>query len=161
MLTLDRTANIAKLRIIWQGGEHTELTMPLTRAGQHTRTTDEDTLALIRRLAASYNDRTIAQILAKQRRRTGTGLPWTQARVQSLRVSRGIPAYRPADENVAPDNDDAVVGTISEAERRLGVSKFTLYRWLREGFIIGEQLTPSAPWRIRIDQALGLRLSFR
>ena len=145
VVTLDRAADVATLRIIWQGGDHTDLTMPLTRAGQHTRTTDEDTVALVGRLAASYDDRTIAQILAKQRRRTGTGLPWTQARVQSLRASRGIAAYRRPAETVVPDDDDAVVVTISEAERQLGVSKFTLYRWLRDGFITGEQLTRPRP----------------
>ena len=36
----------------------------------------------------------------------------------------------------------------------LDVTKGTLYRWLRDGFITGEQLTPGAPWQIRIDQAL-------
>ena len=40
VVTLDRAADVATLRIIWQGGDHTDLTMPLTRAGQHTRTTD-------------------------------------------------------------------------------------------------------------------------
>jgi len=59
VVTLDRAADVATLRIIWQGGDHTDLTMPLTRAGQHTRTTDEDTVALVGRLAASYDDRTI------------------------------------------------------------------------------------------------------
>ena len=44
--------------------------------------------------------------------------------------------------------------TAQEAGRRLGVSKFTIYRWLREGFITGEQLTPAAPWRIRLTQQL-------
>jgi excisionase family DNA binding protein len=73
--------------------------------------------------------------------------------VHSLRVSRGIPAYQPA-ENVAPDGDDAVVVTVAEAERLLGVSKVTIYRWLRDGFITGEQLTAGAPWRIRIDQSV-------
>ena len=70
----------------------------------------------------------------------------------------GIAAYRRPAETVVPDDDDAVVVTISEAERQLGVSKFTIYRWLRDGFITGEQLTPSAPWRIRIDQALRDRI---
>jgi excisionase family DNA binding protein len=46
------------------------------------------------------------------------------------------------------------VVTITEAERLLGVSKETLYRWIRDGFITAEQITPGAPWRIRIDQAL-------
>ena len=34
-------------------------------------------------------------ILSRQRRRTGTGLPFTKSRVKSLRVSRGIPAHQP------------------------------------------------------------------
>jgi excisionase family DNA binding protein len=46
------------------------------------------------------------------------------------------------------------VVTIRQAAARLHVSNHTIYRWLREGFITGEQLTPGAPWQIRIDQAL-------
>jgi excisionase family DNA binding protein len=46
------------------------------------------------------------------------------------------------------------VVTVAEAERLLGVSKVTIYRWLRDGFISGEQLTAGAPWRIRIDQSV-------
>jgi hypothetical protein len=30
----------------------------------------------------------------------------------------------------------------------------TVYRWLREGFIAGEQLTPGAPWQIRLTNQL-------
>jgi DNA invertase Pin-like site-specific DNA recombinase len=153
VLTVDTTTRTAALRIIWQGGASTELTMPLTRTGDHFRATDEDTVELVRRLAAHYDDTTIALILSRQHRRTGTGLPFTKSRVQSLRVSRGIPAYRPP-ETVAADGDDAVVVSIAEAERLLGVGKVTIYRWLRDGFITGEQLTASAPWRIRIDQAV-------
>jgi len=32
--------------------------------------------------------------------------------------------------------------------------KITLCKWLRDEFITGEQLTPGAPWHIRIDHAL-------
>jgi excisionase family DNA binding protein len=127
--------------------------MMLTKTGGHVRATGEDTVDLVRRLAANYDDTTIALILSRQRRRTGTGLPFTKSRVHSLRVSRGIPAYQPA-ECVVSDGDDAVVVSVAEAERLLGVSKVTIYRWLRDGFITGEQLTAGAPWRIRIDQAV-------
>ena len=151
--TVDSAARTAALRIIWQGGGCTDLEMALTKTGGHFRATDEDTVELVRRLAAHYDDTTIALILSRQHRRTGTGLPFTKSRVHSLRVSRGIPAHQPA-ENVAPDGDDAVVVTVAEAERLLGVSKVTIYRWLRDGFITGEQLTAGAPWRIRIDQAV-------
>lgn len=51
------------------------------------------------------------------------------------------------------------VATITEAEKILGVGRATLYRGIREGFLIGEQLTPGAPRRIRIDKAVRDRLS--
>ena len=46
----------ASLRIIWQGGACTELTMPMTKPASHFRATDEDTIALVRRLAEHYDD---------------------------------------------------------------------------------------------------------
>ena len=30
----------------------------------------------------------------------------------------------------------------------------TLHRWLNAGFIVGEQITPGAPWRIRMTEQL-------
>ena len=158
VVTIDDQKRTAALKIIWQGSSSTELVMAMTKAGGHARTTDEDTVSLVRRLASSYDDTTIAQILSRQRRRTGTGLSFTKTRVKSLRVSRGIPAYQPT-ETVGPLDQDAVVVTVAEAERLLGVGKVTLYRWLTDGFLTGEQLTPGAPWRIRIDQAVRDRLA--
>ena len=35
----------------------------------------------------------------------------------------------------------------------LGVATSTVHRWLNDGFIDGEQITPGAPWRIRITEA--------
>ena len=127
---------------------------------QHTRTTSEDTVTLVRRLAQHYDDKTIAQILSKQRRRTGTGLTWTKTRVKAMRVSRGIPAYTPPEPgNVGGGGEDSPVLTVPQAAAQLGVSKYTIYPWLRDGFITGEQLTPAAPWRIRVDQALRDKIS--
>jgi len=154
VLTIDDQQRIAGLRIIWQGGAVTELAMPMTKKGGHTRATSEDTVTLVRRLAAHYNDTTIALILSKQRRRTGTGLTWTKARVKALRASRGIPAWQPGPGNVSASSEDSPMLTVPQAAAELGVSKYTIYRWLRDGFITGEQLTPAAPWRIRVDQAL-------
>ena len=39
---------------------------------------------------------------------------------------------------------------MAEAARELGLVPSTLHRWLNDGFIAGEQLTPGAPWRIRL-----------
>ena len=157
-LTVHRQRRVADLRIVWQGGAVTELSMPMTKSGGHLRVTDEDTIALVQRLAQHYDDRAIAAILAKQKRRTATGLPFTRARVATLRATHGIPVYQPPPQPDVGPNDDVVVVTITEAEKQLGISRDTLYRWIREGFITAEQITPGAPWRIRIDQALRDRI---
>jgi excisionase family DNA binding protein len=34
----------------------------------------------------------------------------------------------------------------------------TVYRWLADGFITGEQLTPEAPWQIRVTEELRRRV---
>jgi DNA invertase Pin-like site-specific DNA recombinase len=159
VLSVNASDRIAQLRIIWQGGAVTEVTMKMNKpGGRLSGVTSEDTLSLVRRLAACYDDRTIAAVLARQHRRTATGLPWTRARVATLRAQHNIPACQRPPANVTPGGEDAIVVTITRAEKILGVSKATLYRWLREGFITGEQLTPGAPWQIRIDQALRERI---
>ena len=159
VLTIHDQERVADLRIIWQGGAATELSMQMTRNGSHTRTTSEDTVCLVRRLAVHYDDKTIALILSKQHRRTATGLTWTKTRVRDLRASRQIPAHETGGpETVTAGPEDSVVVTVPQAAALLGISKYTIYRWLREGFITGEQLTPAAPWRIRVDQTLRDRL---
>jgi excisionase family DNA binding protein len=76
-----------------------------------------------------------------------------------VRADHAIPIYQPpAEPDGATLDEDVVVVTITEAEKILGISRETLYRWIREGFITAEQITPGAPWRIRIDQALRDRI---
>ena len=47
--------------------------------------------------------------------------------------------------------------TIERAAHALGVAPSTLHRWLNDGFIAGEQITPGAPWRIRLTEELRSR----
>jgi hypothetical protein len=141
--------------IIWQGDATSTGTIQMNRPGAgHDHTLPGGTAELIGRLAQHYDDCTIAHILAQQRRTTGTGLPWTKTRVASQRFRLGIPACKPSPRNVSADGQDATVATITEAGKILGIPRITLYRWLREGFITGEQIVPAAPWHICIDQAL-------
>ena len=149
----DRQADVV---IVWEGGATTRFIFELNKAGGHFRTTDEDTVELVRRLAQRYDDKTIAAVLGRQGRRTGTGLSFTQARVASLRVSRGIAAYQPL--AVTPRDDDADVLSITAAEQTLRVSRATLYRWMRDGFVVGEQLTAGGPWHIRVTEELRQRI---
>ncbi len=98
-VTVHRQRRVADLRIVWQGGAITEVSMPMNKPGGHLRVTGEDTIALVQRLAEHYNDQAIAAaILAKQKRRTATGLTFTRARVATLRPPRHprLSAARPA-----------------------------------------------------------------
>lgn len=44
--------------------------------------------------------------------------------------------------------------TIKKAADILGVAASTDHLWLADGFIAGEQITPGAPWQIRMSEAL-------
>jgi len=148
----DRQADVD---VIFEGGAKTSFVLELNKTGGHFRATSEDTVELVRRLAERYDDKTIAAILARQGRRTGTGLPFTRSRVSSLRFSHDIAVHRPA---VTAESDDAEVLSITAAEKELGVNRTTLYRWLAAGFIAGEQLTPGGPWHLRITDELRRRI---
>jgi excisionase family DNA binding protein len=140
----------AEVEIVWEGGAHTELTVPLIRRGPETRRTPDDTVELVRRLARHHPDSQIAAILNKQGRRTGSGLPFNQSRVKHVRQRAGIPA--------APAPDPASeLFTIEQAAQELSVSGPTIYRWLRAGLLPGEQTTPGAPWRIRLTDEIRAR----
>jgi predicted DNA-binding transcriptional regulator AlpA len=155
ILTVNTSERTAGLTIVWQGGATSQATMTMSRPGAgHNRTTGQDTAALLARLAQRYDDTTIAHVLSQQRRTTSTGLRWTKARAARQRARLGIPAWQQQQENVSATGHDAVVVTITQAGQILDIPRATLYRWLRDGFITGEQITPGAPWHIRIDQAL-------
>ena len=138
----------AHLMLRWKGGVITDLSVPIKRRPPTIRT-DEDTIDLVRRLAVHYPDAQIAGILNRQGRRTPRGLSYTAGRVQGLRNYWGIPRHRPNSDT--PEGD---VLTVTQAAAQLGVVPSTLYRWLGDGFIAGEQLTPGAPWRIRMTEQL-------
>ena len=148
ILDVAREERRATLVMRWRGGALTELAVSLPRH-QPTIRTDEDTIALLERLAAHYDDATIAGILNRQGRRSATGERFTQIIVGGLRRYRQIPAHQPPVE--PPDGELLPVGKAADG---LGVAASTLFRWLQAGFIAGEQDTPGAPWRIRVNDQL-------
>ncbi|HEY6424540.1 MAG TPA: recombinase family protein [Pseudonocardiaceae bacterium] len=149
----DHSEGHAELLLRWKGGALTDLDVPLRRKPPKIRTS-EDTVALLRRLAAHYPDAQIAGILNRQHRRTARGLSFTASRVQSLRHSWRIPCHQPTDD---PHEKEGELLTVTAAAHQLGIAPSTLLRWLDDGFVTGEQLTPAAPWRIRLtDELRGL-----
>ena len=139
----------AALVLRWKGGAISELTVPLRRRQPAIRTS-EDTISLIRRLAVHYPDAVIAGILNRQHRSTARGLSFTANRVASLRTHWRIPCHQPS--NDTPAEGDLL--NVTQAARQLNIAPSTLLRWLNDGFVAGEQVTPGAPWRIRLTNEL-------
>src|SRR5262245_6199780 len=152
IVSVDRPAHRAHLTLRWRGGTLTDIDLDLSRMKSRGLHTDEDTISLLRRLAVHYSDDVIAGILNRHGRKTANGERFTANLVGSLRRYRNIPRYEPPAE--APTGD---VVPIRKAAEMLGVYPSTIHRWLNDGFIAGEQVTPGAPWQIRITQELRAR----
>jgi DNA invertase Pin-like site-specific DNA recombinase len=139
----------ADLTLRWRGGMITKLDVHLKSYQVQGPKTDEDTLSLLRRLAAYYPDDVIAGILNRQQRKPAYGGQFTAGHVGSLRRYHNIPRFEPSSES---PHGEAL--PVQKAAKVLGVAASTLHRWLNAGFVAGEQLTPGAPWRIHISEGL-------
>jgi DNA invertase Pin-like site-specific DNA recombinase len=149
ILNLKRAEGRAHLTLRWRGGAITLLDVSVPRFKPMGPRTDEDTLSLLPRLAALYPDGVIAGILNRQGRKTATGERFTANQVGGLRRYRDIPRFQPP---VEPPSGELV--SIRKAAQILSMNTSSIHRWLADGFIAGEQVTPGAPWQIRITDEL-------
>ena len=140
IVKVERDKAAARLTLRWKGGALAEIELALPRSRPATIRTDEDTIALVRRLAALYPDAVIAGILNRQGRATAYGHRFEAGRVGSLRRHWDIPCCEPSDAHA-----EGELLTIKSAAPVLGVAPSTLHRLLNAGIIPGEQLTPGAP----------------
>jgi hypothetical protein len=153
ILNLKRAEGQAHLTLRWRGGAITVLDVPVPRFKPMGPRTDEDTISLLRRLAALYPDEVIAGILNRQGRKTATGERFTANQVGSLRRYRNIPRFQPPAEPLTGE-----LVSIRKAAQILRMNTSSIHRWLADGFIAGEQITPGAPWQIRITDELRARI---
>lgn len=145
------------VRIVWKGGAVIDRDIVRFRPGDAAKAsaTADEIIDLVRKLAREFDDRQIACILNRQGHRSGRGLAFTKSSISSLRGKNHIPLCptpMPRDQREGPFTAD-------EAARELGVSMHTVHRWLRDGVVAGEQLTPRAPWRILLTDEVRRRLA--
>jgi DNA invertase Pin-like site-specific DNA recombinase len=156
VVRVDREARRADVTLVWQGGDTEKLEVPLPRVGQNCCAAEEVVIDDVRKMAGSMTDAQIANTLVRRGIRTSTGLSYTAARVLGLRRRHGIPEYEPT-----PDDDSEPTYTAEQAAGQLGVSHITVLRWLKEGFLVGEQIVPRAPWRIRLGPSVKFKIAAR
>lgn len=154
IIKVDREKKRADLTIRWNGGALTDLVVDLPRSRPAPIRTDEETVALVRRLAVYYPDAVIAGIVNRQGRTTAHGHRFNAGRVGNLRRHWDIPCF------VAKDTtDEGELLSIQKAAPVLGVAPSTLHRLINDGIIPGEQVTPGAPWRIQLSDDMRARFS--
>ena len=148
-IQVDRDKSTAHLTLRWRGGALSELDVALRSYRPPPLRTDEDTLNLLCRLATHYPDAIVAGILNRQGRRTARGHRFSANRVGNLRRHWNIPRHQPPESSL-----EGELVTVQKAADILGVAPSTVHRWLVDGFIAGEQITPGAPWQIRMSEEL-------
>jgi len=154
IIKVERDKFAAHLTMRWKGGALTELDLYLPHSKPLIVRTNEDTIALVRRLAAHYPDGVVAGILNRQGRKTAYGHRFQAHHVAGLRRQWKIPRY----ERKAESSEGELL-TIKKAAAALGVATSTMHRLLNDGIIGGEQLTSCAPWRIRLTDDIKARFS--
>ena len=71
------------LLLHWRGGDHTRLSVPRNRTGQHRWAASAEVVDLVRGLARQLPDGAIAATLNRLGKKTGRGNSWTEARVRT------------------------------------------------------------------------------
>jgi hypothetical protein len=153
-IKVERDKAAAHLMIRWKGGAIDEIDLALPRSRPATIRTDEDTIALVRRLACYYPDSVIAGIVNRQGRITAYGHRFQTSHVASLRNHWNIPCFERR-----TDLPDGELLTVRKAAAALAIAPSTLHRLLNDGIIAGEQPTPGGPWRIRLTDTLVARFN--
>jgi excisionase family DNA binding protein len=131
------------LMLHWQGGDHTRLEVVKNRVGQHRWKTDTATEELIRELARMLPDQSIASVLNRLGMRSAKGHTWTQVRVRNFRCEHQVAIYR---EGERAERRELI---LREAASRLGVSKMTVVRLIRDGVLPARQVCAGAPYVIQ------------
>jgi len=128
-----------EVTIHWKGDVHTRVHVD-KRTPNRSHKTDVSFRNLVAELAAELSDADIARIFNMQKRRSPSGLAWTQDRVMAFRRRHKLRSGKRR-----PDPDQL---TMNQARNYLGVSQNALMGIVRRGAITPNQVTEYAPWRV-------------
>jgi DNA invertase Pin-like site-specific DNA recombinase/DNA-binding XRE family transcriptional regulator len=154
IVTAPKDAPHIKAEVHWIGGQTTTIEVRRGRKGVNRYVADPELVELIRQMAAEFSDAQMARILNRKGLRTAKGLVFTAYRVSNLRHSYDIESGTAGQKRRSED-----IYTAEEAAGLLGVNRITVTRWVEVGLLRGSQMTPGAPWRVRVTEEDRRRLS--
>lgn len=133
---------IIKMKIHWQGGDHTELETEKNRRGERANVMSTETKAMLSALARIMPDAHIAGCLNRLGVKTATGLTWTPARVVSSRQAYHIAVYKQGERQERGEL------TPDEVSHELGVSVAKVLKLIKRGVLPAKQVCAGMPWII-------------
>ena len=141
-------AGVTTVRIGWRTGAWSDLQVRRPGAGECTRTA-QPLIERVHALAQQHSDDRIAELVTADRQCTRQGLPWTSARVKSLRRAHAIPTACPIKpQGDRPRGDGLVPASVAAA--RLGVTPGAIAQWAHLGVLRAEQMAPRDPLWVRL-----------
>lgn len=141
--------NIIKLKVHWQGGDHTEIEVAKNRHGETNNITRSETKEIISTLARIMPDKHIVGCLNRLGKRTASGLTWTPVRVCSFRKDHHIPVFKEGEREQRGEL------TPEEVSCELGISVSKVRKLIKRGILPAKQVCPGAPLLIQ-KEALAL-----
>ncbi len=134
---IDDPTRQTRIRVQWQSGTVSELTVDRPGRGDLRRPTPH-TVTRIRELAVQgLRDEDIAERLLREGVPTATGGVWTEAAVKWMRRKYDIPRITPdlPRRALLPDRQPDGRYSIQGAARRFGVSEIVVRRWIQCGLV--------------------------
>ena len=140
LIGTDDESGLINVVIHWKGGVHTELQVRRRKQGEHSAATSTDIVDTVRVLARVNDDKTIAQLLNRNRLKTGKGNPWSRERVKDLRQWHKIRVY----DSAIQEKEGWM--TLKQASAFVGVSPRTLRLAAESGEVKSLHPLPFGNW---------------
>ena len=134
---------IIKLKVHWQGGDHTELELDKNRYGETNNVSKAETKSIIVALARMMSDNSMTGTLNRLGKKTATGLTWTPARICAFRKSHQIPVYKEGEREARGEM------TPEEVSQTLGISVSKVRKMIKQNILPASQVCTGAPWLIK------------
>jgi DNA invertase Pin-like site-specific DNA recombinase len=150
-VTLTKHEGAIALAIRWQTQACSVAEVPRPPRSCDARRTPGAAVERVRALAAQHSDRQIATVLNAEGLVSGTGQPFTAARVQWIRYAHTIASGCPEGPGrvVKEQRGDGRYATRAAAEL-LNVDIATVLAWCKAGRLDGVQAKPHGPWWIHL-----------
>lgn len=153
VLDQKREHGLVWIKVIWQTGAASE---HWVRRSVQSYRQHADLDRLRQRIgelnAANKMDAEIAMVLNRERFVPARGKLFTGGSIFCLRKQWNIPTVKINGSDENPDRWSDGSYSVKGAAKAIGITEQTIFKWLRNGRLMGEQLAKGMPWRVKLSR---------